>query len=119
MRHMARFISNSADAVLQYAEEGGGLTRVLAYQAADALKSATSIDDLLAALDRRIAKNVTPHMVPAGSMGPATVTVTRTATAPEIRSVTVTDPVTVTVTVTVTERGSVRHATPTRARQEP
>ena len=37
-------------------------------QAADALKSATSIDDLLAALDRRIAKNVTPHMVPAGSM---------------------------------------------------
>ena len=37
-------------------------------QAADALKSATSIDDLLAALDRRIAKNVTPHVVPAGSM---------------------------------------------------
>ena len=37
-------------------------------QAADALKSAASIDDLLAALDRRIAKNVTPHMVPAGSM---------------------------------------------------
>lgn len=34
----ARFISNSADAVLQYAEEGGGLTRVLAYQAADGLK---------------------------------------------------------------------------------
>jgi len=33
-----RFISNSADAVLQYAEEGGGLTRVLAYQAADGLK---------------------------------------------------------------------------------
>ena len=37
-------------------------------QAADALKSATSIDDLLAALDRRIAKNVTPHVVPAGAM---------------------------------------------------
>jgi DNA-binding transcriptional LysR family regulator len=33
-----RFISNSSDAVLQYAEEGGGLTRVLAYQAADGLK---------------------------------------------------------------------------------
>jgi DNA-binding transcriptional LysR family regulator len=33
-----RFISNSADAVLQYAEANGGLTRVLAYQAADALK---------------------------------------------------------------------------------
>jgi DNA-binding transcriptional LysR family regulator len=33
-----RFISNSADAVLQYAEQGGGLTRVLAYQAADGLK---------------------------------------------------------------------------------
>lgn len=34
----ARFISNSADAVLQYAEQGGGLARVLAYQAADGLK---------------------------------------------------------------------------------
>jgi len=33
-----RFISNSADAVLQYAEDHGGLTRVLAYQAADGLK---------------------------------------------------------------------------------
>jgi len=33
-----RFISNSSDAVLQYAEEGGGLTRVLAYQAADGVK---------------------------------------------------------------------------------
>jgi DNA-binding transcriptional LysR family regulator len=33
-----RFISNSSDAALQYAETGGGLTRVLAYQAADGLK---------------------------------------------------------------------------------
>jgi DNA-binding transcriptional LysR family regulator len=33
-----RLISNSADAVLEYAEEGGGLTRVLAYQAAYGLK---------------------------------------------------------------------------------
>ena len=33
-----RFITNSADAAIQYAEEGGGLTRVLAYQAADAIK---------------------------------------------------------------------------------
>jgi DNA-binding transcriptional LysR family regulator len=33
-----RFISNSSDAALQYAEAGGGLTRVLAYQAADGLK---------------------------------------------------------------------------------
>jgi len=33
-----RFISNSADAALQYAEAGGGVTRVLAYQAADRLK---------------------------------------------------------------------------------
>jgi DNA-binding transcriptional LysR family regulator len=33
-----RFISNSSDAALQYAEAGGGVTRVLAYQAADALK---------------------------------------------------------------------------------
>ena len=30
-----RFTSNSADAAIQYAEAGGGLTRVLAYQAAD------------------------------------------------------------------------------------
>jgi DNA-binding transcriptional LysR family regulator len=34
-----RFASNSADAAIQYAEAGGGLTRVLAYQAADSLKS--------------------------------------------------------------------------------
>ena len=34
-----RFTSNSADAAIQYAETGGGLTRVLAYQAADLLKA--------------------------------------------------------------------------------
>ena len=34
-----RFSSNSADAAIQYAEAGGGLTRVLAYQAADSLKA--------------------------------------------------------------------------------
>ena len=33
-----RFSSNSADAAIQYAEAGGGLTRVLAYQAAESLK---------------------------------------------------------------------------------
>jgi DNA-binding transcriptional LysR family regulator len=33
-----RFITNSADAAIQYAEAGGGLTRVMFYQAADALK---------------------------------------------------------------------------------
>jgi DNA-binding transcriptional LysR family regulator len=33
-----RFTTNSADAAIQYAERGGGLTRVLAYQAADAIK---------------------------------------------------------------------------------
>jgi len=33
-----RFTSNSADAALQYAEAGGGMTRVLAYQAAEGLK---------------------------------------------------------------------------------
>jgi DNA-binding transcriptional LysR family regulator len=33
-----RLLTNSADAAVQYAEAGGGLTRVLAYQAADALK---------------------------------------------------------------------------------
>jgi DNA-binding transcriptional LysR family regulator len=33
-----RFVTNSADAAIQYAEQGGGLTRVLAYQAADAIK---------------------------------------------------------------------------------
>jgi len=34
-----RFITSSADAAIQYAERGGGLTRVLAYQAADAIKA--------------------------------------------------------------------------------
>lgn len=33
-----RFVTNNADAAIQYAEAGGGLTRVLAYQAADGLK---------------------------------------------------------------------------------
>jgi len=33
-----RLLTNSADAAVQYAEAGGGLTRVLAYQAADAIK---------------------------------------------------------------------------------
>jgi len=33
-----RFISNSADAAIQYAERGGGLTQVLAYQAAEGLR---------------------------------------------------------------------------------
>jgi DNA-binding transcriptional LysR family regulator len=34
-----RLITNSADAAIQYAEQDGGLTRVLAYQAADAIKA--------------------------------------------------------------------------------
>ena len=34
-----RLATNSADAAIQYAEQGGGLTRVLAYQAADAIKA--------------------------------------------------------------------------------
>jgi DNA-binding transcriptional LysR family regulator len=34
-----RFSTNSADAAIQHAERGGGLTRVLAYQAADAIKA--------------------------------------------------------------------------------
>ncbi len=33
-----RFTTNSSDAAIQYAEQGGGLTRVMAYQAAEALK---------------------------------------------------------------------------------
>jgi DNA-binding transcriptional LysR family regulator len=33
-----RFACNVADAAIQYAEQGGGLTRVLAYQAADAVR---------------------------------------------------------------------------------
>ena len=34
-----RFATNSSDAAIQYAEADGGLTRVLAYQAADAIKA--------------------------------------------------------------------------------
>ncbi len=34
-----RFMTNSADAAIQHAEQGGGLTRVLAYQAAAAIKA--------------------------------------------------------------------------------
>jgi len=34
-----RFLTNSSDAAIQYAEAGGGLTRVLAYQAATSLKA--------------------------------------------------------------------------------
>jgi DNA-binding transcriptional LysR family regulator len=34
-----RLITNSADAAIQFAEAGGGLTRVLAYQAAESLKA--------------------------------------------------------------------------------
>jgi DNA-binding transcriptional LysR family regulator len=34
-----RLTTNSADAAIQYAGEGGGLTRVLAYQAAEAIKA--------------------------------------------------------------------------------
>jgi DNA-binding transcriptional LysR family regulator len=34
-----RLVTNSADAAIQYAEQDGGLTRVLAYQAAEALKA--------------------------------------------------------------------------------
>ena len=34
-----RLVTNSADAAIQYAGQGGGLTRVLAYQAAEAIKA--------------------------------------------------------------------------------
>jgi DNA-binding transcriptional LysR family regulator len=34
-----RLVTNSADAAIQYAEQDGGLTRVLAYQAAEAIKA--------------------------------------------------------------------------------
>jgi DNA-binding transcriptional LysR family regulator len=34
-----RFITNSADAAIQYAGQGGGLTRVMFYQAAEAIKA--------------------------------------------------------------------------------
>src|SRR5712672_529910 len=36
---MPRFVTNSADAAIQYAEAGGGLTRVMAYQAAESIKA--------------------------------------------------------------------------------
>ena len=34
-----RFVTNSADAAIAYAEAGGGLTRVMAYQAAESIKA--------------------------------------------------------------------------------
>ncbi len=37
--YMPRFSTNSSDAALQYAEAGGGLTRLMAYQAATSLKA--------------------------------------------------------------------------------
>jgi hypothetical protein len=37
-------------------------------QAADVLKAASTVEDLLAALDQRIAKKVTPNVVPKGAM---------------------------------------------------
>jgi DNA-binding transcriptional LysR family regulator len=37
--HTPRFSTNSSDAALQYAAAGGGLTRVMAYQAAASLKA--------------------------------------------------------------------------------
>jgi len=46
-----RFSTNSADAAIQYAEAGGGLTRVLAYQAAEALK-ARRLQIVLAAFEQ-------------------------------------------------------------------
>jgi DNA-binding transcriptional LysR family regulator len=48
-----RLITNSADAAIQYAEEGGGLTRVLAYQAADAIKHG-KLDIVLAAFEEPV-----------------------------------------------------------------
>lgn len=38
LNYAPRLSTNSADAAIQYAEAGGGLTRVLAYQAAEAIK---------------------------------------------------------------------------------
>jgi DNA-binding transcriptional LysR family regulator len=38
MDYLPRLVTNTADAAIRYAEAGGGLTRVLAYQAAEALK---------------------------------------------------------------------------------
>ena len=48
-----RLITNSADAAIQYAEEGGGLTRVLAYQAADAIKRG-KLEVVLAAFEEPV-----------------------------------------------------------------
>jgi DNA-binding transcriptional LysR family regulator len=38
MDYAPRLVTNTADAAIRYAEAGGGLTRVLAYQAAEAIK---------------------------------------------------------------------------------
>lgn len=38
LSHSPRLTTNTADAAIRYAEAGGGLTRVLAYQAADAIR---------------------------------------------------------------------------------
>jgi DNA-binding transcriptional LysR family regulator len=38
LNHTPRLSTNTADAAIQYAEAGGGLTRVLAYQAAEGIK---------------------------------------------------------------------------------
>ena len=40
----------------------------LSGQTADSLKSAATVDDLLAALERKIARNVTPNVAPRGAM---------------------------------------------------
>src|ERR1700688_5056626 len=47
-----RFATNSADAAIQYAEADGGLTRVLFYQAADALK-ASRLNIVLAKFEQK------------------------------------------------------------------
>ncbi len=39
INYAPRFSTNSSDAAVQYAESGGGLTRVMAYQAAESLKA--------------------------------------------------------------------------------
>ena len=56
-----RFTSNSADAALQYAEAGGGVTRVLAYQAAEGLKRGRL---KIAAGEIRAAGAADPHRLP-------------------------------------------------------
>ena len=52
-----RFVTNSADAAIQYAEQGGGLTRVLAYQAAEAIK-AGRLRIVLAKFERRRCRSI-------------------------------------------------------------